>query len=654
MDIEEEYMGLRDRVIENFFTGLNDEQRSAVLSYKEKVLVAACPGAGKTQVIINRIIYLNTFGLTYGSGRVPENLTWEDIGEIREYMERGGLCGKRVPEVLTQESVHRSNIVVLTFTKMAAKGMKDRYMKVSGKDDSPFFGTFHSLFYHILEKHCGRIRIISEADAARIVGEVLSDYTDSVTDDKIRGVLNEISQHKNRKLLNITFEPVTDREVFRDCLSRYEEIKETRGFMDFDDILIKCLQLFEADGEILRHYRGQFGNILVDEFQDCDSQQIHILKLLGSGNRIFAVGDEDQCIYGFRGSRPDCMVDFCSHFENGIKYFLNRNYRSRSNIIDSAKNLISFNLCRNEKKMRAVREEQGIISLIPCSGEMDQAEKVAEIICGMEGQHKLHETAVLYRTNREYGLLTGTLLKHKIEFNMLGTRYNFLEDSLCSDMLAYFRLSMDASDRPSFLRIVNRPNRYISKTKIEKIKNCPVARNSFSLMAEQKGMSLDQIKSILRLEKQIRRMKRRSPSAAIDYVLRKIGYDEYLLKNETGAQALGELMELAGGFASIKEFLKFADEYSREMERSGQRGKGVVLSTIHGVKGLEYKNVIIVNCRDGNMPHSNSQSNIEEERRIFYVGVTRAADNLWLLWPEECRGGSCTRSPFVDEFFIKV
>ena len=649
MDIVEEYLRLRDRAIERFFSGLNDEQLAAVLSDNEKVLVAACPGAGKTQVIINRIVYLNTFGLTYGSRRFPNNLTWDDIREIRGFLESGDFRENRVPEVLTRESVDRLNIVVLTFTKMAAKGMKDRYRKVSGKEESPFFGTFHSLFYHILEKHCGRINIISEADASRIVREVLSDYTDSVTDDKIRGVLNDISQHKNRKFLNLTYETVTDREVFRDCLDRYEGFKTSKGCIDYDDILIKCMQLFEAEVTILRHYRGLFGNILVDEFQDCDSQQIHILKLLGSGNNLFAVGDEDQCIYGFRGSRPDCMVDFCSHFEKGVKYFLNRNYRSRGNIIDSAKNLISFNLCRNEKKMRAVRGEQGAISLIQCSGEREQAEKVAEIICGMKDQNQLHDTAVLYRTNREYSLLSATLFKNKIAFNIIDKRYNFFEDSLCRDMLAYFRLSMDSSDRESFMRIINKPNRYISKTKIEKVKNCPVARNSFSLMSEQKGMSLDQVRSILRLEKQIRRIKRRSPTEAIDYVLRKIGYDEYLLKNEAGAQALGELMEMAGGFESIQEFLKFADEYSREMERSGDSGEGVVLSTIHGVKGLEYRNVIIVNCRKGNIPHSNSQSNIEEERRIFYVGLTRAADNLWLLWPEECRGKSCIRSPFIGE-----
>jgi DNA helicase-2/ATP-dependent DNA helicase PcrA len=651
MDISEEYLKLRDHAIELFFSGLNDEQLSAVLSNREKVLVAACPGAGKTQVIINRIVYLNTFGLTYRSRRVPENLTLEDIREIRGFLQKGNLRGKRVPEVLTRESVHRSNIVVLTFTRMAANGMKERYRKVVGKEETPFFGTFHSLFYHILEKHCGRISIISEEDAARIVGGVLADYTDSVTDGKIRGVLNDISQHKNRKLLNLAYETATDSEVFRDCLAGYEEFKAGRGCIDYDDILIRCMQLFEAEDAVLQHYRNLFRNILVDEFQDCDSQQIHILKLLVSGNSLFAVGDEDQCIYGFRGSRPDCMVDFCSHFESGVKYFLNRNYRSRGNIIDSAKNLISSNLCRNEKKMRAVREEQGIIRLIQCSSERDQAEKVAEIIGGMNGGHQLHETAVLYRTNREYGLLSATLLKHKISFNILDKRYNFLENSLCRDMLAYFRLSIDPSDIESFIRIVNKPNRYVSKIKIEKVKNCPVARNSFSLMAEQKGMSLDKVRSILRLEKQIRRLKRLKPLAAVDYVLRRIGYNEYLLKNEEGAQALGELMEMADGFDGIQEFLKFADEYSREMERSGDNGEGVVLSTIHGVKGLEYRNVIIVNCREGNMPHSNSQENIEEERRIFYVGVTRAADNLWLLWPEECGGKNCIRSPFIGEFF---
>lgn len=650
MDINEEYKKLRDRVIEGFFPGLNDEQLDAVLSGKDKVLVAACPGAGKTQVIINRVLYLNTFGATYGSGRVPEKLGLEDIIAVREFLEAGAPRGRELPGVLTRESVKTENIVVLTFTRMAAGGMKDRYRKVTGKEEAPFFGTFHSLFFRILEKHCGRIRIVSETEAAGVIVSVLSGYTDSADEDKVRGVLNDISQHKNRVSLGLTYEPRTDREAFRDCLSRYEEFKAASCCMDYDDILIECIKLFERDRCLLRRYRDLFRHILVDEFQDCDSQQIHMLKLLGSGSGIFAVGDEDQCIYGFRGSRPDCMVDFESHFEGGVKYFLNRNYRSRGNIIDSAKNLIGFNLCRNEKKMRAARRSQGDIRLIPCSSPKDQADKAAEIINGLKALEQLEETAVLYRTNRECGLLTASLLRQRINFNTLGKKYNFLGESACLDMLAYFRLSADPSDRESFLRIVNRPNRYIGRTLAEKVRAFPSERSVFSLMAEQRGISLDQARGILKLERQVRRLKHRSPADAVDFVLRRIGYGEYLGKNEAYPEVMEEFRSLAEGFGSIQEFLSFAEGYAAELEKAGGCCEGVVLSTIHGSKGLEYRNVIIINCSEGNMPHERSLSDIEEERRIFYVGVTRAADNLWLLWPELQHGKSCRRSVFVDEF----
>jgi DNA helicase-2/ATP-dependent DNA helicase PcrA len=649
MDIKEEYKRLRDISIEGFLTGLNDEQLEAVLSVEDKVLVAACPGAGKTQVIINRILYLTTFGMTFRSGKVPENLTAEDIRVVGKFVEEGDFSGGKVPEILSREAVKRSNIVVITFTKMAARGMAGRYRKVSGEGEAPFFGTFHSLFYRIIEKHRGGISMVNETDASAVIKEVLAGYTDSVTEDRIKGVLNDISQYKNSSLLGLNYEPKTDAEVFRECFARYEEYMAFRGLLDYDDLLIECTKLFEGDKRVLSHYRSLFSNILVDEFQDCDSQQIHILKLLGAVSRIFAVGDEDQCIYGFRGSRPDCMVDFGSHFEGGVKYFLNRNYRSRHNIIDSAKNLIGFNICRNEKSMRPVRRSGGEINLMPCCTEREQAEKVAEIILGLKERGELKHTAVLYRTNRECSLLTASLLKCGEAFKMLDKTYNFLEESICRDMLAYFRLSNHAGDSESFIRIANRPNRYIGRTLLERIRSCEVVRNSFSLLAEQRGMSMELSRSILRLERQVLRLRGKTPAAAVDYVIRKIGYGEYLEKSEKCSQALEEFAALAAGFKTIREFLEFADGYAAALQNDRTSREGVVLSTIHGVKGLEYSNVIIINCRDDNMPHQSSMSNIEEERRIFYVGVTRAADNLWLLWPEQHRGKSCKQSRFIGE-----
>lgn len=654
MDIKEEYKRLRDIAIEGFFKGLNDEQLKAVLSVEDKVLVAACPGAGKTQVIINRILYLTTFGMTFRRGKVPENLTAEDIRVVGKFVEEGDFRSGKVPETLSREAVKKSNIVVITFTKMAAAGMADRYRKVSGEGEAPFFGTFHSLFYRIIEKHRGGISMANESDTSAVIKDVLSGYTDSITEDRIKGVKSDISQYKNSSLLGIDYEPATDPEVFQECFARYEEYMSCRGLLDYDDLLIECTKLFEGDERVLSHYRQLFRSILVDEFQDCDSQQIHILKLLGADSRIFAVGDEDQCIYGFRGSRPDCMVDFGSHFQGGVKYFLNRNYRSRHNIIDSAKKLIGFNICRNVKNMMPVRRSGGEINLIPCCTEREQAEKVAKIVRVLKERGELSQTAVLYRTNRECTFLTAALLRSGEAFKMQDKTYNFLEESICRDMLAYLRLSVDAGDSESFIRIANRPNRYIGSTHLQRIRSCKVARNSFSLLAEQRGISMELSRSILKLERQVLRLSGKAPAEAVDFVLRKIGYGEYLEKNEKCPQALEEFANLAAGFGTISEFLEFADGYTAALQENQSSREGVVLSTIHGVKGLEYSNVIIINCRDDNMPHPNSMTNIEEERRIFYVGVTRAADNLWLMWPEQHRGKSCRRSRFIDEFYTQI
>ncbi|HSN59020.1 MAG TPA: ATP-dependent helicase, partial [Clostridiaceae bacterium] len=576
MDIKEEYKRLRDTVIEGFFKGLNDEQLKAVLSVEDKVLVAACPGAGKTQVIINRILYLTTFGMTFRRGEVPENLTAEDIRVVGKFVEEGQFRGGKMPEILSREAVKRSNIVVITFTKMAAAGMADRYRKVSGEGEEPFFGTFHSLFYRIIEKHRGVVSMANESDTSAVIKDVLSGFTDSITEDRIKGVKSDISQHKNCSLLGLNYEPATDPEVFRECFAMYEEYMACRGLLDYDDLLIECTKLFEGDERVLSHYRRLFRNILVDEFQDCDSQQIHILKLLGAGSRIFAVGDEDQCIYGFRGSRPDCMVDFGRHFEGGVKYFLNRNYRSRHNIIDSAKNLIGFNICRNEKNMMTVRRSAGEINLMPCCTEREQAEKVAEIVRVLKERGEISNTAVLYRTNRECVFLTASLLKCGEAFKMQDKTYNFLEESICRDMLAYLRLSVDAGDSESFIRIANRPNRYIGRTLLERIRSCKVARNSFSLMAEQRGISMELSRSIFRLERQVHRLRGKAPAEAVDFVLRKIGYGKYLEKNEKCPKALEEFANLAAGFGTILEFLEFADGYTAALQNDCSSREGVV------------------------------------------------------------------------------
>jgi len=649
-EIKEKYLFLKDEIIRKYFNKLNQEQLEAVLSDEDAVLVAACPGAGKTQVIINRIAYLTNFGFIYRSKNIPNALKEESIKQLEQYLNSSeDLNKQKVPECLSVNSISSENIVVITFTKMAAKGMRERYKKISGNKKAPFFGTFHSLFYRILSRYYSEINIISERCAYNVIKSVLENYIDFIKDEEVRCVINDISYYKNKKLFNLEYQTKTDNNVFIKCLDAYETYKSINRLMDFDDIIINCIGIFEENPKLLNSYKTLFKNILVDEFQDCDSGQIHILKLLAKGNKIFAVGDEDQCIYGFRGSRPDCMVEFNKHFSSGIKYFLNKNYRSKSNIVNISKNVIRNNKCRNEKQITEVRLDIGIIKFVCCKTEKEQAEKISELITAIKNEKtdEIKNTAVLFRTNNEYQRIIGAFIKNNIKFNIMDKNYNFFEISFCKDIISYLRYSIDFYDRESFIRIINKPYRYISKTKIEKLKGYKYCRNCFNILMELEEMPLFQLKVLKKLEKTINKISSFSPERAINYIIEKIGYGECI--KGIGEEIVKELKSISSDYSTIREFLNFVDNYCNEMTKTFDNHEAVILSTIHGVKGLEFKNVFLINCNKDNMPHINSLTNIEEERRLFYVGITRAIDNLWVLYSETFKGNYCEVSPFVKE-----
>lgn len=649
-NLEAKFINLRDEIIERYFCGLNDEQLKAVLSRDRKVLVAACPGAGKTQVIINRIIYLATFGETYKSGKHPQGLCSNVIDELRALLQQENPLRKcRLPASLTFEAADLDNIVVITFTRMAAKGMRERYENISGLKETPFFGTFHSFFLKILRQNLSSIKIISERDKYGIIEEAAGDFTDAANENRIRGILNDISSYKTALKLKAELSVKTQKEVFHSCFEKYEGYKKRNLLLDFDDLMIEALNILETKPKILEELRSKVKYMLVDEFQDCDSLQIHIIKTITEKNSVFAVGDEDQCIYGFRGSRPDCMVDFPNHFQGGVKLFLNRNYRSMSNIITISKSLISNNNSRNKKDMIPVKHSEGIIETILCESEEHQAEKAAELVLQLKDKYPLEEMAILYRTNRESALLAGSLSKFRIGYRIMEREPNIFHSPFSGDILAYLKLSLNIFDKESFVRIINKPYRYIGSTKIEKLKSFSCCRNPFSYICELPDTTIKQAAVIRQMEKSILKLKKMTPEKALDYLLNKLNYMAYIEKQGISSHILEELRSTMYGFSSIADFLKFSAEYADVSGKSMERGQEVTLSTIHGVKGLEFRNVIIVNCAEDSMPHINSKGNMEEERRLFYVAITRAAENLWLLCPCSCKGIQVEPSPYIHE-----
>lgn len=606
---------------------LDKYQKEAVYSEDNNVLVVAAPGSGKTTVILNRVFYL-----------------------------------------VNIKKINPNNIIVITFTKAAAKSMKNRYLRLLENMHEinkkvPFFGTLHGLFYKILKNHYGKINIVEENVAYRLIGNTLKNYLDSVSDEKIKEVINFISKFKTsgEDLENCHIN--IDKKIFMHCYNVYEEYKKENRVMDFDDLEIKCKELLTTHRNILDMYRGFFKYMLVDEFQDCDSIQIYILKLLSKGNHVFAVGDEDQCIYGFRGARPEYMVNFQKHFFNGNKKYLKTNYRSPVNIVEMSNKVISNNKIRNVKKVEGVKSKDNNINLINTFDENQQAAEINNIIQKLVNIHKYkyEDIAILYRTNVESRSLIDEFIRKSVPFKFLDKSYNFFQHFICKDILAYLKLSINNRDKNSFVKIINKPFRYISKVIINQIKDNKEQVDLFEYLKSIDEIPIFQLKVIDRLKKDINYLNIISLESAINYIMVAIGYNEYLRKYSSKFKIpMEELEEIVEEFKlackdykNINEFLCHVESVEENIKNSNEKEKnGIILSTIHGVKGMEFENVFLINCNEGLMPHSNNNGDalsLEEERRLFYVAITRTIDNIWLCITENIKGNRRRVSRFIDE-----
>lgn len=595
---------------------LDNYQVNAIKIKEKNVLVVAAPGSGKTTVIINRVNYL-----------------------------------------IEERKARTRDIIVITFTKAAAENMKNRYKNTFNKTISPFFGTFHGLFYKILLREGYKINIIESGKCHSIIRVILSKYFDDVNDDKIREVLNNISLFKT-SLGNIeNFKPTISNEIFKECYEQYEEYKTKEQLWDFDDLSIRVLYLLKNNERILNGYRGLFKYVLVDEFQDCDELQIEFIKLINQGNELFAVGDEDQCIYSFRGSKPEYMVDFHNSFKNGKKVYLTTNYRSKKNIVDISKKLICNNIGRNKKEIISYENEKGIIKFLKPYNEYVQGEEIANIIKEFVGE-SYSNNAILYRTNMEARSLIDSFTRRKIPFILLDKGYNFFEHFICKDIINYLTLSIDPFNKVAFNSIINKPFRYISKSNLSYVSKYEEHKNVFDILIDKNDTAPFQAKKLNELKSDISYLNKISLGSAIQYIISSLGYIDYLREyankfNQNFSDLEDVLEELKGaaeGFKTIIEFLTHVENVKEEIEKNKIIKDGVILSTIHGVKGMEFKNVFIINCVEETIPHKSSiEDNLEEERRLFYVAITRAIKNLYVFSPKTIRGKFSDVSRFILE-----
>jgi DNA helicase II / ATP-dependent DNA helicase PcrA len=614
---------------------LNKNQNKAVNHISGPCMVLAGPGSGKTRVITYRII-----------------------------------------NMIQNKSINPGHILAITFTKASATEMKERALKLSSDYgiNKVTFGTFHSVFFRILRhfKKYNLDYILNEKDKKFIIKNILKTLKidNGEDDDTISGIINDISYLKNELMEAVDFNSNTlSNEEFKNVYRMYEEYKEQMNKIDFDDMLIHTYHLLNNNASALNTVRNRYKYILVDEFQDINKVQFEILKLISSpNNNIFVVGDEDQSIYGFRGARPDFLLQFEEYFPNVVKIVLDVNYRSTKNIISSANKLIKNNSNRYDKIIKPNREDisSDVNFMYPEDSE-DEASKIGKDIAKKINENNLNysDFAVIYRTNIQSRALIDVFMDMSIPFVVRDTVVTIYDHWVCQDILSYLRLSLDVNLKNEWIRIINRPFRYISK---DSIKMASDESNFINTLKEKCDLHYKQLQTIEDLEMDLGYISGLSPKNAISYIRTSLEYDRYIveycsnrkLKANGLFEILNEIESSAVHFKTVKDYLDHIQKVKEEMvyAKKDVIKDGVVFTTMHSAKGLEFKNVYIVGTTEGTIPHEKSYDiedesqklqAIEEERRLLYVGITRAMNNLYISIPKQKYNKAVFKSRFIDE-----
>ncbi|MEG2983187.1 MAG: ATP-dependent helicase [Peptostreptococcaceae bacterium] len=613
---------------------LNENQKNAVMHTEGPCMVLAGPGSGKTRVITYRIV-----------------------------------------NMVLNNNINPKNILAISFTKASSTEMKNRALSLSHdtRINRINYGTFHSVFFRILrffekyELDC----ILDEKNKKFAIKGILKNLNieNAEDDDTILSVINEISYVKNELMDKLDFDSeILTKDEFSKTYNMYEEYKESIKKIDFDDMLIKTYNLLKDNSRVLERVRAAYKYILVDEFQDINKVQFEVIKLIASpNNNIFVVGDEDQSIYGFRGSRPDFLLEFEQYFENSKKYILDINYRSKKGITDIANKLIQNNDNRYEKLIKCDRDDTGIVKYINTEDSEEEAKFIAKDIINKCEDNCINyeDFAVIYRTNIQSRALVDVFMDMHIPFVVRDSIVTIYDHWVAKDLLAYLRLGIDTTLSEDWIRIINKPFRYISK---DSIKLASEDKDFIGGLINKAGLHPKQIKTLNDLEIDLSYLKTLSPKNAISYIRTSLDYDRYVLdycsnrkiKPNGLIEILNELESSSTNFKTINDYLEHIEKVKSEIieNRNNKNSEGVIFTTMHSAKGLEFPYVYIIGANEGTIPHEKSYDiedeekrkfAIEEERRLLYVGITRAQDELCISSPKNKYGRKVFKSRFIDD-----
>ena len=662
-DITAEYLALRDQYIEARFTRLNPVQRQAVFATEGPLLILAGAGSGKTTVLVNRIANIIRFGSAHGSRELPRPVTQTDLDELRSAV----ASGRDLPRETAYLAVRPArpwNVLAITFTNKAAGELKERLRAMLGDTlgGDVNASTFHSACVRMLRRDAERIgfpksfTIYDSDDQQRVIKQI---YKDLMIDDKflpVKSAIGQISSYKDKLLsaedVAAEVPANTKAQLISKIYTAYANRLKAAGAMDFDDLIFHTVKLLQNDAEAREYYQNRFRYVVVDEYQDTSIAQFHLVRLLAGGtNNVCVVGDDDQSIYKFRGATIENILNFEKVFTGAKTIRLEQNYRSTANILNAANSVIKNNMGRKGKTLWTESDEGEKVHHYTATNEQDEASHIADII----GEHlregaSLKDHAVLYRMNAQSNPIETYFARAGIPYRIVGGQ-RFFDRKEVKDINSYLAVIVNPRDDVRLRRIINEPARKIGATTIEKIGELAAGKGvpMLEIIANVRDYpELQRAAAALeRFYEMYRELCDLSVSEPLDEfvgdVIAKTGYEAMLKamkeEGETRRENLGQLVssiktyaDQNGEDATLSGFLEEVALIS-DLDSYDTDADSVTMMTIHSAKGLEFPYVFVVGMEDGIFPGDAAKYNeedMEEERRLCYVAITRAKKELYL------------------------
>lgn len=658
MDIKN-YNSAKQAALKRYFSRMNEMQQEAVFTVNGPVLVLAGAGSGKTTVIVNRIANMINFGNAYFD--TTREGSAEDIAFLRDYAEGKTDDFDTLRDIVAVEPIRPWNILAITFTNKAAGELKERLAAMLGDEAMNIHAsTFHSACVRILRSEIealgyGRdFTIYDSDDSQRMIKNVMGELDVSEKQLAPKAVLSDISFAKDKMISPAELRADAGQDYRKKMVAKlyalYQERMKTANALDFDDILVLTVELFEQFPEVLEKYRSRFKYIMVDEYQDTNHVQFRLVSLLSEGHKnLCVVGDDDQSIYKFRGANIENILGFEEQFEGAKVIRLEQNYRSTQTILDAANSVISHNNSRKPKTLWTSGEKGDKVYWYKAVDETDEAKFVADTILDKYKETgRYSDCAVLYRMNAQSNSIERMLVRCGIPYRVYGGM-RFYDRKEIKDVTSYLSFINNHNDMLRFRRIINEPKRGIGDSTLtiiedisrdlklspfDVLKNCeeyaPLSKKVTALKnAYQMFEFLTEKSEELPLDE------------FLDVLLDKTGYLDSLKALENADTKIENVQELR---TSMVQYMEQADEPSlsgfleevalyTEADRDDGSGDKVTLMTVHSAKGLEYENIFVIGMDDGIFPSArsfDSEDDMEEERRLAYVAITRAKKHLYL------------------------